>query len=702
MKDLASGQCGAGGNQDGGTLDALTRAEQAADLAETRLREAIEAMPHGVVFLDAEGRYILWNRQYAETYQRSADLFHVGARLADTLRQGVERGDYPEAVGREDEWIAQRLAMLDNPIGRHEQILGDGRCIMIEERKTADGGTIGLRVDITEMKAREEGFRLLFESNPVPLLVYDPLEECIRSANPAAAEHFGYATAELAGMAAERLFAAEDWPEARRLLASSCSDKDRFWRQVSSDWSEIESVLFTRQSVIDGRLATIVSVFDVTEQRKAEARIAHMAKHDELTGLVNRAHCREGLQTMLTALPDSGGTVAIAMIDLDNFKQINDSYGHHVGDIVLAEAARRMRALVPKQKALLCRLGGDEFAVVCQAKTAEKIEMITRSIITVMAEPFTVAGTTLHIGATIGVAIAPQDGTDANNLLRYADLALYAAKAEQRGTCRRFEPEMDAAAQEKARLENDLRRAVREGELVVHYQPLIDLGDGGIVGYEALLRWNHPERGMMFPDSFIPLAEEVGLIDVIGQYVLQAACREAVTWPDGIKIAVNASPLQFRGGNLLNIVLQALAMSGLEPARLELEITEAVLMDRSPAIATLLESIRALGVGISMDDFGTGYSSLSYLLSYPFTKIKIDKSFIMGLREANSKAVVSAIIGLGRSLGMTVTAEGIEEPEHMEYLRDIGCGQGQGYLIGRAKPHDQLLHEERERRRNVA
>jgi len=706
MDYRSPGQCEAGETQDDVALDALTRAEQAADLAEARLRAAIEAMPHGVVFLDAEGRYILWNKQYAETYHRSADLFHVGARLADTLRQGVERGDYPEAVGREEEWIAQRLALIENPTGRHEQMLADGRCIMIEERKTSDGGTIGLRVDITEMKAREESFRLLFDSNPVPLLVYDPVEECIRSANAAAAEHFGYSVGELSGLSAERLFAIDEWPEARRLLASSCSDKDRFWRQVARDWSELESVLFTRQSVIDGRLATIVSVFDVTERRKAEARIEHMAKHDELTGLANRAHCREGLQEMLGGLNDvnngfGGGTVALAMIDLDNFKQINDSYGHHVGDIVLAEAARRMRALVPKQGALLCRLGGDEFAVVCQAKTHEKIDLIARSIITVMAEPFTVAGTTLHIGATIGIAMAPQDGVDANHLLRYADLALYCAKSDQRGTVRRFEPEMDAAAQEKARTENDLRRAVRQGELVVHYQPLVDLPSGEIVGYEALLRWNHPERGMLYPDSFIALAEEIGMIDVIGQYVLQAACREAATWPAGIKLAVNASPLQFRGGNLLNIILQALAMSGLEPSRLEIEITEAVLMDRSPAIASLLESIRNLGVGISMDDFGTGYSSLSYLLSYPFTKIKIDKSFIMGLREANSKAVVSAIIGLGQSLGMMVTAEGIEEPEHMEYLRGIGCGQGQGYLIGRATPGDQLLHEE-DRRRDVA
>ena len=695
LGDRAGNDHGHDGNGPGDSRDALARAQNAAILAEQRLREAIDCLPQGIVMLDAEGRYILWNRQYAEIYHKSADLFRPGDRLADTLRQGVARGDYPEALGREEEWLASRLELLENPLGRHEQWLSDGRCIMIDERKTAEGGIIGVRVDITDMKQREESFRLLFESNPVPLLVYDPAEECLRAANAAAADHFGYTVDELAGMPAEKLFDETEWPRVRRLLATSCSEKDRFWRQFASDGAELESVLFTRQSMLDGRLATIVSVFDVTERRKAEALIAHMARHDELTGLANRAHCRERLHEMLEAIRHGEETVAIALIDLDNFKPINDSYGHHIGDAVLAEAARRMRALVPRKNALLCRLGGDEFAVIVQARNHEKIHNIARSIISAIAEPFVLADHTLHIGATIGIAMAPQDSIDASHLLRYSDLALYAAKADQRGTMCRFEPHMDTAAQEKARLENDLRRAVRHGQLVVHYQPLIDLATGGVEGYEALLRWNHPERGLLYPDSFIPLAEEIGLIDVIGQYVLQLACREAATWPGHVKLAVNASPLQFRNGNLLNIVVQALAMSGLEPGRLELEITEAVLMDRSAQVATLLAAIRALGVGISMDDFGTGYSSLSYLMNYPFTKIKIDKSFIMGLgTEPNSKAVVSAIIGLGRSLGMTVTAEGIEMPEHLDYLRDIGCGQGQGYLIGRAIPGDQLPHED--------
>ncbi|MBC2667023.1 EAL domain-containing protein [Novosphingobium flavum] len=662
--------------------------------AEERLHEAIEAMPHGVVLLDPEGRYILWNSKYAEIYRKSSDLFAPGVKLVDTLRSGVERGDYPEAVGREEEWLAERAAKLQGADSRHEQWLSDGRCIMIEERRTGDGGTIGLRVDITEMKRREDSFRLLFEDNPVPLLVYDPVGGLVVGANAAAAEHFDYPVAELTGMPAIRLFAAEEWKAVRRLLATSSSEKDRFWKQYTRSGDELEAVLFTRQSVVDGRLATIVSIFDVTERRKTEARIAHMARHDELTGLANRAHCRERLREMLAEPGED--KVCLALIDLDNFKPINDSYGHHIGDLVLAEAARRMRALVPRKNSLLCRLGGDEFAVLVRAPTTEKIHNIARSLVQVIAEPFLVSDYTLHIGATIGVAVAPDDCTDGPTLLRYADLALYAAKAERKGTIQRFRPDLDEAAREKAKLENDLREGLRRGELAVHYQPLIDLGTGEITAYEALLRWHHPERGLMYPDSFIPLAEEVGLIDVLGQFVLQQACREAAHWPDPVRVAINVSPLQFRNANLINIVVQALAAAGLPPDRLELEITEAVLMEKNAEVATQIRRIRALGVGISMDDFGTGYSSLSYLLSYPFTKIKIDRSFVMGLKDApNSRVVVGAIVNLGRSLGLTVTAEGIEEAEDLDFLRQLGCEQGQGYLIGRAVPGETLFSQDR-------
>lgn len=670
----------------------LTAAMVAAERAERRLREAIDVLPEGIVFLDNEGRYILWNERYAQIYARSADLLEPGVKLADTLRIGIQRGDYPEAIGREEEWLTERLSLLENPGHRHEQRLSNGRCIMIEERKTHDGGTIGLRVDITEMKQREESFRLLFESNPVPLLVYDLASETVRAANEAACQHFGYAKTDLEGLAGHALFEDDEWSEARTMLRQNCSEKSRFWRQCAADGTRLDSVLFTRLSQQEGAPVAIVSVFDVTERRRIEARMAHMARHDELTGLANRAHCREHLHDVLAEAKDRE-TIAIALIDLDQFKHINDTYGHPVGDALLADAAHRMTQQVPPG-ALLCRIGGDEFAIIFRNASNTQIEIICKSIISTLSDPFFVAGNSLHIGATIGLATSPYDSNDSETLLRYADLALYAAKAEKRGTCRRFLPSMDRAAQEKTRLENDFRAAVRNGQLQVHYQPLINLESGEIEGYEALLRWPHPTRGSVSPEVFIPLAEEMGLIETIGRFVLETACKQAIGWPDHVRLSVNVSPLQFRSGNLLNVVVHALASSGLPPERLEIEITEAVLMDKGAQTAAIIRQLRTLGIGISMDDFGTGYSSLRYLLSYPFTKIKIDKSFILNLeQEQNSRAVIRAIIGLGKSLGLTVTAEGIEEEAVRDYLRDEGCAQGQGYLFGGAEPADALRHE---------
>ena len=678
-------------DQDDAKLDpSLKSALEAADRAERRLHEAIDVLPEGVVFLDSEGRYILWNQKYAEIYARSADLLEPGVRLADTLRIGVARGDYPEALGREEEWLVHRLSLMENPGTRHEQRLANGRCIMIEERKTQDGGTIGLRVDITELKEREESFRLLFEGNPVPLMVYDPVSETITSANDAAADHFGYSKDGIEGLPARALFAEDEWEEARKALASTGSEKERFWRQRAHDGSPRESILFTRQSILGGEQATIVSVFDVTERRKAEARMAHMARHDELTGLANRSYCREWLHDTLVS-EKKRTNVSVALVDLDHFKPINDTYGHMVGDALLADAAQRMAGAIPS-RAKLCRIGGDEFAILFSGASHEQVELVSKLIVSVLSKPFFIGEHVLHIGATIGIANSARDSSDPETLMRYADLALYAAKNEKRGSHKFFDIAMDLAAQERSKLEKDFREAVYHGHLSVHYQPLTSLDNGETEGYEALLRWTHPELGPISPETFIPLAEEMGLIDMVGQFVIRAACQEALNWPPHVTLSVNVSPLQFRNGNLLNIVMQALATTGLPPERLELEITEAVLMENNAKTSAIINGLRSMGVGLSMDDFGTGYSSLSYLLSYPFTKIKIDKSFILNLeKEHNSRAVIRAIIGLGQSLGMTVTAEGVEEESTRDYLRQEGCAQGQGYLFGKAKPADELF-----------
>ncbi len=663
----------------------LREAKEAAALAEKRLRDAIDVLPEGIVFLDSEGRYILWNQEYAKIYSKSADLLEEGVKLADTLKIGIARGDYPDAIGNEEAWLADRLSLLENPGTRHEQRLSSGQTILIEERQTADGGTIGVRVDVTDMKRREQSFRLLFEGNPVPLLVYDPQSEAIVRGNEAAARHFGYSREEFRGLPARQLFADEEWEAARQLLVSDCSEHDRFWQQLAKDGGALESVLFTSQTSMDGQVSTILSVFDVTERRRAEARMAHMARHDELTGLANRVRCREQLHSMLRG-PDDIQEFTLAMVDLDHFKDVNDTYGHQPGDAVLAEASRRMLELVPED-ALLCRLGGDEFAILFSGADRTRIEAICKAIIASLAKPFVVNDHVLRIGATIGLTLAPADSCDPEALLRYADLALYSAKARERGTFCYFDPAMDLAAQERTRLENDFRNAVLKGELEVNYQPLINLETEEIDGYEALLRWNHPVRGAVSPEVFIPLAEEMGLIDVVGQHVLRNACVEAAKWPSQYKLAVNVSPLQFRSGNLLNTLLQSLAWSGLDPSRLELEITEAVLMEQGEQTLSFIRRVREMGIGISMDDFGTGYSSLSYLLQYPFTKIKIDKSFVLQLaKEPESRAVVRAIISLGRSLGLTVTAEGVEHADVLACLREEGCGQGQGYLFGKAMP----------------
>jgi diguanylate cyclase (GGDEF)-like protein/PAS domain S-box-containing protein len=667
-----------------GESTSLDTALEAASLAEKRLREAIEAMPQGIVFLDEEDRYILWNAKYAQIYEKSADLLQPGVKLADALRIGIERGDYPEAAGREQEWLDNRIARLRDPGLRHEQRLSNGRCILIEERRIAGGGTIGTRIDITDLKQKEEAFRLLFERNPLSMLVYDIESGRIRAANEAACALLGYAAGEMDDLPAQALFPDALWPQAASLLAADNSDTGDCWQVLRCDGTSVDAVIATRLSDLEDYAGTIVAIFDVTERRRIEQRMAHMARHDALTGLANRAHC---LQRLRDLLDDTGTTetITLAFVDLDHFKSVNDTYGHHFGDIVLTEAAARMRELIPPE-ALLCRIGGDEFAVIFRRSSMTQAELVSKSIITTLSEPFFIEGHMIHIGATVGFASSPYDSRDAETLLRYADLALYAAKGERRGTCRGFEATMDAAAQEKNRLEQDLRAAVRGGQLEVHYQPIVDLQSGVVECYEALLRWNHPKRGAVPPDVFVPLAEEMGLIDQIGRFVLNRACAEAMRWPETVRIAVNVSPLQFRNGNLLSTVINALSTSGLPAERLELEITEAVLMEKGPRPAAIIRNLRAFGIGISLDDFGTGYSSLSYLLNYPFTKIKIDKSFILNLQqEPNSRAVIRAVIGLGRSLGLTVTAEGIEREIERDYLRDEGCAQGQGYLFGKAE-----------------
>ncbi len=672
-----------------------TRAEAEAAIADAarsnaRLREAIDILPQGIVFLDADGRYILWNKKYAEIYSKSADLFEEGAMLHDTLKVGVARGDYPEAVGREDEWITERLEKLYHPGHRHEQTLSDGRCILIEERLTGDGGVIGLRVDITELKQREASFRLLFDGNPVPMIVCSQDAERIISVNDAAVAHYGYSREDFEKL---RISDVQAFDQAAPWTGDQTTEERaaRTWKHVKADGSLIDVAIYSRLLVFDGQPAMLLALMDITERKRAEARLAFMAQHDGLTGLPNRILLRQRLDELLAHTRRSGDKVAVLFLDLDNFKGINDTLGHAIGDKLLKGVTKRLRSSLREEDAI-ARLGSDEFAIVqAGVSRPEEVAFLARRLIDAISEPYLFDGHTIISGACIGIAIAPGDGDDAEKLLKNADMALSRAKSEGHGTFGFFESEMDARAQTRRRIEIDLRAAIENNVLQPHYQPLVDLKSGSITGFEALVRWPDNERGMIPPSEFIPVAEETGLINAVGGLMLRRACMDAAQWPDDVRVAVNLSPLQFRVGNLLSVVMDALKTSGLSPKRLELEITETVLLDKSDQVLATLHALRALGVRISMDDFGTGYSSLSYLRSFPFDKIKIDRSFVQDLdSNQDGQAIIRSIISLGMGLGVTITAEGVETEAELSCLRAEGCHEGQGFLFSRARPNAEI------------
>ncbi|MDO7835598.1 EAL domain-containing protein [Sphingobium sp. HBC34] len=449
-------------------------------------------------------------------------------------------------------------------------------------------------------------------------------------------------------------------------------------RKVSSG-EHAQVKVETRDEI--GRLARSFNrMVNAVEMR--ERQIAHMAFHDGLTGLANRTLLREQIALYHQRAGKEG--FALFCLDLDNFKAVNDTLGHPVGDALLCDVAARLAQTCPA--GFVARLGGDEFALLVD-DGAGHADQIGRAIVNSLAQPFHVNGHRIVAGASVGIALAPQDGADATMLLKNADLALYRAKQDGKGSHRFFEPAMDAEAQARRAMEVDLHDALRNGELELHFQPLFGLSQNRVTAFEALLRWNHPVRGMVSPLQFIPLAEETGLIIPIGEWVIHEACRVAASWPDHIRIAVNVSPVQFRSSTLNSIVLQGLARSGLDPQRLELEITESLFIDNVEATLASLHSLRTLGVRVALDDFGTGYSSLSYLRSFPFDKLKIDRSFIVDLlAHEGATAIIRAITTLADALGMETTAEGVENSDQLDILRAQGCGQIQGYFFSKPIP----------------
>ena len=656
--------------------------------AQARLADALECSQEGVVVVDANDVIVLANAQ-------AADFLGVPPRL---LKPGMPLSQLEPALQATGD-AGRVLMRRDGDLHATSEVsMPDGRWLRISRSPTRDEGFILLCSDVSRMKQQEASLR---QSN---LLLDAALENmtqglCLFNAQ-GRIEVYNRRYLEIFKLPPERVKPGMSFREIIELSIGCGNHPDKTVDQLLAERSQFVSGNVAGPNMFefgDGRVVSslysptadgrmVVTYEDVTERRQAEAKIMHMARHDALTNLPNRVLFRDKMEQALAR----GEKLAVMFLDLDRFKSVNDSLGHPVGDALLCAVTERLLRVV-RGVDTVARLGGDEFAIVQSSARPTDASELAAELIETFSEPFEVHGHQVIIGTSIGIAMAPADGNEPDQLLRNADMALYRAKAEGRGTYHFFQPGMDAQMQERRRLELDLRKAMLNSEFELYYQPLIQIANGEVCGFEALIRWNHPERGIVAPNEFIPVAEEIGLILPLGEWVLKQACLDAAAWPGKLTVAVNLSAAQFRNPMLALSVVSALGQSGLAASRLELEITETVLLQDDRAVLDTLHQIRDLGVRICMDDFGTGYSSLSYLRSFPFDKIKIDRSFVRELgKENDCVAIIRAVTRLGSSLGMITTAEGVETEQQLEILRAEGCVQVQGYLFSRPKPKSEI------------
>ena len=623
------------------------------------------------------------------------DLNAAAAKLLDAPAEGLRwRRLGEEGLGFAVETLAESLRRLIAAGGERERfeltLPGEAaaRCVGVNLTRMDDLFCATL-TDLSELKQREESYRLLFEANPMPMWIVDARTRRLLAVNDAAIEHYGYSRDRFLAMSADELRLAD--AEAEEAPVEADARAGRHERHRRADGEPIDALVFGRAIVYAGAAAELTAIADITERKRAAAEAAYLARHDALTGLSNRADFSARLASAIEAGRPGGQRLAICCIDLDLFKDVNDTYGHPTGDWLLRMVAQRLRDALGERD-FAARIGGDEFAVVFDAvATPESIDSTVATLIETLSQPYALEGIEVAIGASAGVALFPADGADADALTKCADLALYQAKSEGRRRHRFFQKGLQHAALERRELEVDLRGALAQRQLEVHYQPLVDISGRRVSGFEALLRWRHPTRGMIAPNDFIPIAEANGQIVPIGEWVLRTACADAANWPDEIAVAVNLSAIQFRTANLTQTVISALAQSGLAANRLELEITESALLADTAATAATLRALRRFGVRIALDDFGAGYSGLSYLRALPLDKIKIDRSFIKDIAERrDSTAIVAAISTLARNLGIATTAEGVETAEQLDFVRAQGCTQAQGFLFSPARPRDDL------------
>ena len=673
------------------------------------LEEAVNNLSLGLIVFNKKREVVFCNKLYLEIYGLAAEQAKPGTPISELIQHRLNLG--LKVLSKPDEYIRERVGNAVIPATSVHEFT-DGRVIAYTVRPMADGGGMATHEDITERRAlsarletqhelenaQEEKLRtrnLQFDTaiNNMSqgLCFFDGAQRLI-VCNDRYLEmyglsrdriHPGTTLAEIVDMRFEvgsfPAMSTDEYLKWRDNVAVSAEPTDSVVELRNGRTFEIRH----RPMPDSGWVATHE---DITEQRRSEAKIAHMAHHDALTDLANRVLLNERLEDALTRV-HRNEIVAIHHIDLDQFKAVNDTLGHPAGDKLLKMVADRLRRLV-RESDTIARMGGDEFAIaqVAIADPADATALAQR-IIKSMSEPFDIDGRQAVVGASVGIAVGPGDGTSPDELLRNADLALYRAKGDGRGTFRFFESEMDLQMQARRILEQDLRKALPAGEFELYYQPVVNLASNVISGFEALIRWNHPEQGVVAPGAFIPLAEDIGLIVPIGEWVIRQACATAARWPEDLHVAVNISAIQFRNPGLMQVIVGALAASGLPATRLEIEITETVLLQDKETTLAILHQLRALGVRIAMDDFGTGYSSLTYLQCFPFDKIKIDRSFVKNITEnTGSLNIVRAVAALANGMGMTATAEGVETREQLDRITSEGCTEVQGFLFSKPLP----------------
>ena len=680
----------------------------------------LEKMAQGLCFFDGSKRLILSNRRYAELYGIAPEAIRPGMELWEIVELRFAAGSVPDMSQADYLHWRERVASGDTPLDSIIE-MRNGRVIHIHHEPMPDNGWVATHEDITERRSSQDELHrrtLHFDAavaNMSQGLCMFSADERMIVCNLNYLAIFGMSPNFV--KPGVSLYDVLQHSVDMNIASANVEELYRIRREVIA----AKQPTTYSETLADGRIIDIwhrpmadggwVSTYeDVTERRQAESRIAYMATHDPLTDLPNRSFLRGRLSQMLLAAAKEEATgvgrlSALLLLDLDRFKEINDTLGHAAGDRLLRIVAERLRNLVGRED-LVARLGGDEFAILLSVDGAGAAADLSQRIIDALIAPYDLEGHQANIGASIGISLAPTDGLDSEGLLRCADLALYRAKSQGRGGFAFFQSEMTAAAQHRRVLELELRDALTQGQFEAYYQPQFGAKSGRVRGAEALIRWRHPARGLVGPNEFISIAEEVGLIVPIGEWILRQACREAAQWREGMRVAVNISAAQFKGNRLAEMVISALAASGLPPTQLELEITESVLLEETEATLKTLHQLRSFGLRVSLDDFGTGYSSLSYLRSFPFDKIKIDRSFVGEVTaSANGAAIVRAIAGLGASLGMEITAEGVETQEQLDLVRREGCTEVQGYYFSPPRPAGDLadlMGSRLRNRKNVA